>query len=520
MKLRCSDINSEFGLVKNDLLRGCYRPRKVRYFDVVSETYQYMYVPCGKCVYCCSLRQQDWVTRMSMQSITSKYTYFVTLTFSSDFLRSDSKIADFLMTIENKGKLLPLLVHKKPLQDFIKRLRNYTKYDFKYFAVGEYGDTYSRPHYHLLVWSDDLINYNDIAKAWSLHGLQIGRIQFDNLRFNGTLNNLYRDSDSSTDSDSSHCFKYCAKYCTKLFKNMNLYTLNHLKKVYNEKIVGKVFERPFNKINASAGNYIYESFSEFLECFQPFVLCSTKSPIGVEYIKDSLQEWNHEVPDKIEMYGNVFPTPKIAKKVWKDTLFPYRVLSGTNGRVTCVGNPLAVCRQLFNALDDFYVESPHYFGANNMRYNSNYNALIYDKSKKQYYYYDARSQAVEVFQYDNSSRNVRVPVAADGAYCLWQPSGIKRVGFLSCEEFLNEYATRAANYISFLQNQQKQMNESDLELVRNIVNFKAFNKLDDFSFPQFVKRVRDTNTTDVKNRIQAYIKRKTFKNRHLGYECI
>jgi len=51
-------------------------------------------------------------------------------------------------------------VHKKDVQDFMKRLRSRLDYDFgikeiKYFACGEYGEEKLRPHYHVILFGFD-----------------------------------------------------------------------------------------------------------------------------------------------------------------------------------------------------------------------------------------------------------------------------------------------------------------------------------------------------------------------------
>lgn len=54
---------------------------------------------------------------------------FVTLTYDNDSLPGDSGL------------------HKEDFQRFMKRLRKYSGYDLKYFACGEYGGRFKRPHY-------------------------------------------------------------------------------------------------------------------------------------------------------------------------------------------------------------------------------------------------------------------------------------------------------------------------------------------------------------------------------------
>lgn len=128
-------------------------------------------VPCGKCVPCKQRRVQDWVFRMKQEDKVSSSSFFVTLTYSDEFLTYTSD-------------KFPTLV-QKDFQNFMKRLRkiniiSYKEYNWlprskwrincidkllRYYAVGEYGETYKRPHYHIILFN--LLNEELIPKAWT-----------------------------------------------------------------------------------------------------------------------------------------------------------------------------------------------------------------------------------------------------------------------------------------------------------------------------------------------------------------
>ena len=98
----------------------------------------YIVVPCGKCVLCKKRRSTDLAFRAMCESVYSKTTpLFITLTYK--------EAPDY-------G------VCKLHLQKFFKRLRSALdyegiKHEIRYFAVGEYGTNYGRPHYHALLWN-------------------------------------------------------------------------------------------------------------------------------------------------------------------------------------------------------------------------------------------------------------------------------------------------------------------------------------------------------------------------------
>lgn len=100
---------------------------------------QNMFVPCGKCEACLEARQMDWSYRLMCESGYHKDTVFLTLTYDDD------KIG---CTLKNEVyNLVP-----RHLQLFFKRLRKDYDKTVKYYAVGEYGDDFKRPHYHIILF--------------------------------------------------------------------------------------------------------------------------------------------------------------------------------------------------------------------------------------------------------------------------------------------------------------------------------------------------------------------------------
>ena len=72
---------------------------------------------------------------------------------------------------------VPDSLSKRELQLFWKRIRkSIFPRKIKYFACGEYGDTYGRPHYHAIVfgldWSDEKI----ILECWNRGFIKIGGV--------------------------------------------------------------------------------------------------------------------------------------------------------------------------------------------------------------------------------------------------------------------------------------------------------------------------------------------------------
>lgn len=123
-------------------------------------------VPCGRCIGCQLDKSLDWAARLSMELKYHDSAYFVTLTYSDEFIPK-RKYIDHLT-----GEVLEAQsLQKKDFQDFMKRLRYYFPSDsIRFFCAGEYGDRTFRPHYHAIIFGlhlDDLKPYKKSA-----HGFQ------------------------------------------------------------------------------------------------------------------------------------------------------------------------------------------------------------------------------------------------------------------------------------------------------------------------------------------------------------
>lgn len=115
------------------------------------------FTPCGKCTACRINKKKEWSDRIQIESLYHPYNYFVTLTYSPENYPSDESL------------------HKEDLKRFFKRLGYYCGKVPQMFAVGEYGDTTQRAHYHCALFCDK-DEFENIQKAWTL-----GRISIDSL---------------------------------------------------------------------------------------------------------------------------------------------------------------------------------------------------------------------------------------------------------------------------------------------------------------------------------------------------
>ena len=112
----------------------CYKPIEIGVPVFGRETKKYMLVNCRQCLECRQKRAKEWALRCMTEAKKYSETCFITLTYEKS----------------------PLLLVKKDLQDFLKRLRFAIRpRKIRYFACGEYGDLKRRPHFHILIFGYD-----------------------------------------------------------------------------------------------------------------------------------------------------------------------------------------------------------------------------------------------------------------------------------------------------------------------------------------------------------------------------
>lgn len=147
-------------------------------------------VPCGNCEGCRIDRSRSWAARLVNEAQTfSDKACFVTLTF-------DDQKYDMSYAVDEYGEIRPTLV-KRDFQLFMKRLRKAYPQKLRYFACGEYGSLYGRPHFHAILFGVDftddpdkeLIRYSkkyntflytskSLYDIWSYGNVSVGKFSF------------------------------------------------------------------------------------------------------------------------------------------------------------------------------------------------------------------------------------------------------------------------------------------------------------------------------------------------------
>lgn len=83
----------------------------------------------------------EWTFRLTLEQFEWPCTSFLTLTYAEEHLPFKAGAPS---------------LYPKHLAKFLKDLRN-SKYNIKYYSVGEYGGKFGRPHYHVILFHDDII---------------------------------------------------------------------------------------------------------------------------------------------------------------------------------------------------------------------------------------------------------------------------------------------------------------------------------------------------------------------------
>lgn len=158
-------------------------------------------VPCGRCMECRLRKKRAWALRCEHEASLHTENCWFALTY-------DNK------SLPENGSL-----RRKDLSDFLKRLRSQEAYDaddkkrterrFKFFACGEYGGRFDRPHYHVLLFGYD---FTDKKRTVIRNGYQ----QYES----ETLTERWGKGICEIGTISSDGFGYLAKYVTKKRKEV------------------------------------------------------------------------------------------------------------------------------------------------------------------------------------------------------------------------------------------------------------------------------------------------------------
>lgn len=164
-------------------------------------------VGCGQCVGCKLEYSRQWAMRCMDEAKLHGDNSFLTLTYDNEHLPVDRSLS------------------KRDFQLFMKRLRKVLKKKVKFYACGEYGEKFGRPHYHACVFGEgfrdrkfyrrgesgfSVYTSGVLEKCWNLGRSFVGDLTFESAGYVAryTVQKL-TVSDGSSEEDRR---RYYAKY--------------------------------------------------------------------------------------------------------------------------------------------------------------------------------------------------------------------------------------------------------------------------------------------------------------------
>lgn len=327
----------------------CFDPQQVLITNPVTKELEMRDVPCGKCYHCRITKVNEWCTRMVLESKARKYTYFVTLTYSDRCENSQlfSETYPQRNSINTFGKLQnnPLVLCKSHLQKFFKRLRKNTGKKFKYFACGEYGHKYGRPHYHFILWSDEPISKLDIYKSWSTIDYYGRRVVIGNIDYN-CLSDYYLVHEKQMSA-----FKYVCKYLQKgSFSFQKLPT-----KDFHNKLKLLLYDYDQGYVCGTPSKSMESLDALYAKRFAPFMLCSKSPSIGFDYLQANIDRFSK---GDTRLFGlpkdGSYILPKYFIRKAKELACPYTCIVPKTGNLrsnTSISDLVAVLVSIQNCID-------------------------------------------------------------------------------------------------------------------------------------------------------------------------
>lgn len=150
------------------------------YYNANGQYFEPLILPCGQCAGCRLERSRTWAVRCIHEAQLHDENCFLTLTYDDAYLPDDDSL------------------HKDHLTKFWKRLRkSLGDVKIRYFACGEYGSKFFRPHYHAIVfgyWPSDAKLFNirhgtelyvsdTIARLWPFGFHTVGAVSFESAAY-------------------------------------------------------------------------------------------------------------------------------------------------------------------------------------------------------------------------------------------------------------------------------------------------------------------------------------------------
>lgn len=115
-------------------------------------------LPCGRCLGCRTARAKEWGERCRHEAACHEHNIFATLTYDEAHCPSELKpdhLAEFIRSLRQAVRRGDPAFISNPASSV------------RYFASGEYGDLYGRPHYHAILFNLGCVEQTKVgADLW------------------------------------------------------------------------------------------------------------------------------------------------------------------------------------------------------------------------------------------------------------------------------------------------------------------------------------------------------------------
>lgn len=124
-----------------------------------------MWVGCGKCLGCRSLRSRQWAYRLMCELSFNPRALFLTFTYDDAHYQESS-------------------LNKRDFQLFMKRLRkNLPDRVIKYYTVGEYGEDSFRKHFHSIMFGVYFDDTEIIKREWYYGFVDVAPVEIGSIAY-------------------------------------------------------------------------------------------------------------------------------------------------------------------------------------------------------------------------------------------------------------------------------------------------------------------------------------------------
>jgi len=171
-------------------------------------------VPCGQCCGCRLDRSLSWALRCMHEASLYSDNCFITLTFSDDNIKPSLEGSDFQLFLKRLRKFASTCVWDPGSRQYFSVPRKYWqkgKSRVRYFHCGEYGEKFSRPHHHAVIFGFDFEDKVLVTK--SANG---------NIYSSKVLDELWGNGFTTIGDVTFESCAYVARYVLKKFSKENI----------------------------------------------------------------------------------------------------------------------------------------------------------------------------------------------------------------------------------------------------------------------------------------------------------